>query len=109
MVKKLYILLQQFGFNGKQFINSLKGLPSFLKDYILISQQIKKQIDFKKLSIYPCLFDKFDDAGTMSGHYFHQDLYVAQKIFKNNLRVYFALYPRSFAIFSNRFWKPDFS
>ena len=84
MVKKLYILLQQFGFNGKQFINSLKGLPSFLKDYILISQQIKKQIDFKKLSIYPCLFDKFDDAGTMSGHYFHQDLYVAQKIFKNN-------------------------
>ena len=29
---------------------------------------------------YPCLFDRFDTAGTARGHYFHQDLLVAQWI-----------------------------
>lgn len=31
---------------------------------------------------YPILSDYQDWAGTMKGHYFHQDLYVAQKIFE---------------------------
>lgn len=31
---------------------------------------------------YPILSDYKDWAGTMKGHYFHQDLYVAQAIFK---------------------------
>lgn len=33
---------------------------------------------------FPILIEKFSDAGTMSGHYFHQDLLVAKKIYKNN-------------------------
>jgi len=40
--------------------------------------------DFAFGKIYPCLFDKFDKSGTMNGHYFHQDLLVASKIFFNN-------------------------
>lgn len=32
--------------------------------------------------IYPCLTDDLDQSGTASGAYFHQDLYVAQKIFE---------------------------
>lgn len=32
---------------------------------------------------YPILSDYEDWAGTMKGHYFHQDLYVAQKIFES--------------------------
>jgi hypothetical protein len=31
--------------------------------------------------VYPILSDYTDRAGVMSGHYFHQDLYVANKIF----------------------------
>lgn len=31
---------------------------------------------------WPIAVDVFDDAGTASGHYFHQDLYVARKIFE---------------------------
>jgi len=31
--------------------------------------------------VYPILSDYNDSAGVMSGHYFHQDLYVANKIF----------------------------
>ena len=31
----------------------------------------------------PCLDDKNDNAGAWDGHYFYQDLYVAQKVFEN--------------------------
>ena len=32
---------------------------------------------------YPCLMDRRDQSGVASGHYFHQDLLVAQRIFQN--------------------------
>lgn len=38
------------------------------------------------IRLHPKLKDKKDTSGTMSGHYFHQDLFVAQRIFKNNPR-----------------------
>jgi len=33
--------------------------------------------------MYPILDERFKTSGTMSGHYFHQDLYVARQIFFN--------------------------
>lgn len=30
----------------------------------------------------PCLHDRHDDAGVANGHYFHQDLYVASRIYE---------------------------
>lgn len=33
---------------------------------------------------YPCLDDRFSQSGSAKGHYFHQDLLVAQKIFADN-------------------------
>ncbi len=37
--------------------------------------------DFPMGSPWPCLTDRFDGGGVASGHYFHQDLLVAQWIF----------------------------
>ena len=34
--------------------------------------------------MHPCLFDKHEAGGIASGHYFFQDLIVAQKIFLRN-------------------------
>jgi SAM-dependent methyltransferase len=33
---------------------------------------------------FPCLDEYNEESGNASGHYFHQDLYVAQEIFKTN-------------------------
>lgn len=33
---------------------------------------------------YPILNERFESSGTLSGHYFHQDLLVARKIFVDN-------------------------
>lgn len=42
--------------------------------------------EFPVARLYPCLEDLDDDAGTARGHYFHQDLYVARRIFQRSPR-----------------------
>jgi len=47
-------------------------------------QGLKTPISFPVRRLYPCYEDKKDSAGALEFHYFYQDLYVAQRIFKNN-------------------------
>jgi SAM-dependent methyltransferase len=54
--------------------------------YLRSLQEIKRQaadnlFPFGKL--YPCIEDRFKQSGDALGHYFHQDLLVANKIFLN--------------------------
>ena len=62
----------------------IKGCIPILRDYKEFKKQFKKQQDFKSVGFYPILADRYDAAGVASGHYFHQDLYVANKIFTAN-------------------------
>ncbi len=62
----------------------IKGCKPILSDYKEFNKQFKKQQDFKSVGFYPILSDRYDAAGVASGHYFHQDLYVANKIFLAN-------------------------
>jgi hypothetical protein len=81
-MKKLKRYLAGFfglvGLNPYAFL-SLKNTPRYLVE----------RRKFKKLGgeigiSYPIISEYVESAGTMSGHYYHQDLYVAQKIFENN-------------------------
>lgn len=70
---------------GNNLSKLLKAMPSFLKEY----RELKRQVtdgrgDFPFCKFYPCIEDRPQESGTASGHYFHQDLLVAAKIFKNN-------------------------
>jgi SAM-dependent methyltransferase len=70
---------------GMPFSVFLKGLPFYLKNYYEIKRQASHaERDFPFGKFYPCLDDRSRESGTASGHYFHQDLLVANKIFKNN-------------------------
>ncbi|GHV43939.1 hypothetical protein AGMMS49546_27000 [Spirochaetia bacterium] len=40
------------------------------------------------MKLYPCLLDKHESSGMAKGHYFHQDLLVARRIFINNPNVH---------------------
>lgn len=69
---------------GNNLSKLLKAMPSFLKEY----REIKRQVtdgrgDFPFGKFYPCIEEHSQESGTASGHYFHQDLLVAGKIFKN--------------------------
>jgi hypothetical protein len=70
---------------GTRLFRYLKLMPIFLKEY----QEIKRQAkllspDFPFGNFHPCFEDRSQESGTASGHYFHQDLLVAGKIFNNN-------------------------
>jgi len=63
----------------------LKGLPSFIRDYCALHKQAGREgSDFPFSKLYPFFEDKYQESGTATGHYFHQDLLVARKIFDQN-------------------------
>lgn len=83
IIKQVFIGLKLIGFDAIKFFNFNRGLFFYIRDYSTIKKQSKGNADFKKIKPLPILDDKFKSAGTMSGHYFHQDLHVARRIFKS--------------------------
>jgi Caenorhabditis protein of unknown function, DUF268 len=75
------------GFHFTNAYTALKGLRRYWSDYYKItalnsatgSQWVIK-------STYPCLSDFYGQSGIARGHYFYQDLLVAQKIFERQPR-----------------------
>lgn len=81
--RKIWFLFQFIGFNPKILYNNLKGLKFYYRDLKILKKQKNKDKLFtfgKKCLI---LNERFSEGGTMSGQYFHQDLYVAKRIFLN--------------------------
>jgi SAM-dependent methyltransferase len=76
--------LRLFGIDLVVFRNSLRGLRFYIHDFYAMKKQKGTDSKFEFGKRNPILGDRFTESGTMSGHYFHQDLLVAQKVFKNN-------------------------
>ncbi len=84
-IKKIIRFFRAFGLDFKIILNSFKGVPGFINNYFAIKKQIKNSNnEFLISSLYPCLQDRFNDAGTLPLHYFYLDQYVAKRIFLNN-------------------------
>lgn len=69
-----------FGINPLSLINTLRWLPGYFQDYRRLKAQLGQRWEIH-LS-YPCLGEHVAAAGFASGHYFHQDFYVARAIFE---------------------------
>lgn len=85
--KRIYILLVRFGINPVAMWNSIIGIPFFMKDILLFQLQKYKSNERKFFSSglpFPILDERFKEGGSARGHYFHQDLLVAQRIFEIN-------------------------
>jgi hypothetical protein len=86
-IKNILLYLHLFGINPLQTIRAIKALPRYLYDLKRLKNSAiivgggGGDMPFKKL--YPCLFDKSTN-GSVGGHYFHQDLLVARRVFLNN-------------------------
>ncbi|MFT7196785.1 MAG: SAM-dependent methyltransferase [Marinoscillum sp.] len=82
--KGVLFILHYFGFYPEQLVTNLAGIPWVWSDYTKLKKQNKKTGGSVKFGVpIPYFKDKNDTSGNLSGHYFHQDLVVAQKIFKN--------------------------
>jgi len=81
-VRRLFRLLATI--NLKTLASIIRGLPSIYFDYKKLRKQKGDNSDFLLGKFVIIASDKYSSSGTMSGHYFHQDLLVARKIYQNN-------------------------
>lgn len=82
-LRKVYFAFNLIGFNSRKFIYFIIGIPFYLKDFFRLKRQMKENKDFKFGKPFPILDEKHSSSGIMKGHYFHQDLLVARKIYCN--------------------------
>jgi hypothetical protein len=63
----------------------IKGSARYRRDLKNLKRQSNDSVyrqDFPILANAPVLSDFYESAGSLSGHYFHQDLMIAQEIYK---------------------------
>ena len=78
--------LKRYGFDFRRFfiVINQKNRQQFRNDFEKLKKQKSTDNTFDWGSMYPIYHDKNDEGGTMKGHYFHQDLYVARLIHAAN-------------------------
>lgn len=84
------VFLFPIGLNPVSIYQNIIGIAPFIRDLFtynsLADSQNQFPLNIKKLS--PCLNDRYDNAGVASGAYFHQDLWMAKKIFRANPSIH---------------------
>jgi len=84
-----YNMLVIFGIDPLKTIHALRGLPDYIRDLRLLKRQMAVAAhEFQFGNLYPCFEDRFRESGSAKGHYFHQDLLVARRIFINNPKIH---------------------
>jgi hypothetical protein len=74
------------GVNPMDIWKNCLGLSAYIRDWFAYNQTNPPRDSFniKLAHLHPRLGDRYHDAGIANGDYFHQDLWVAQKIFAAN-------------------------
>jgi hypothetical protein len=81
---RLFVSIITAGFNPLRIFSAVRGVPFYLRDLrTLMGQQKNSDLPFPFGNPYPCLLDKNAESGATKGHYFHQDLLVANRVFVN--------------------------
>ena len=80
-MSRLLSLLKFCGIDLRLLKNNISGLFFYFKDLRLLKKQKGEDKSFVFGKKYPVLFERFAESGNVKGHYFHQDLYVAKRIF----------------------------
>lgn len=86
LVKTAEAAARIFGLEPRRGFRSIRQLRTFARqrrEYLKQGQQGGEE-QFPMGRLYPCLDDIYMDAGVAKGHYFHQDLHVARKIFQRS-------------------------
>jgi hypothetical protein len=81
LVKKIYTFCRNMGFDPSYIWSYARFTRRYIHDYILFKKE-GGSITHR----HPILVDMLDEAGVASGHYFHQDLLIASRVFKANPR-----------------------
>jgi hypothetical protein len=82
---RLLSLARLFGLDPVKGVVTLRRIPKFLGERrqfrALLASTGGDAASWREGKLYPCIADDLEQSGVANGPYFHQDLYVAQKIF----------------------------
>jgi SAM-dependent methyltransferase len=74
--------LALFGLDLRKIGAAIRGVGPYVRDLRALRQQARRSdLDFPFGHPFPCLADRYLESGVAGGHYFHQDLLVARKVF----------------------------
>jgi hypothetical protein len=76
--------ISAFGIEPLRTISAVRNLPVTIKEYRLLKAQNSSDNQWKLEFRNPSLHDRHATGGTASGHYFHQDLLVARRIYERS-------------------------
>lgn len=84
-INHFQLLFNAIFFDFMGMILKWRGVPSYISNlvkYGKLNSDPSFRLDWRNL--YPILSDRYQRAGSTSGHYFWQDLWAAKYLFKNN-------------------------
>lgn len=84
MIRTIYKFFKLIGLDFYTLYLSFRGVPFYIKDILSFKKLDNLKTEFPIKKYLPILSDRYDQAGNGRGHYFYQDLLVAQKIFRSN-------------------------
>jgi hypothetical protein len=78
-LKTVFHIFEEFGYNPIKMVISILDLPLYIYQ---LSKFFLQKKDSVRIWLFPCLTDRRDFAGSISRHYFHQDLWAARKVYE---------------------------
>ncbi|MDB5970491.1 MAG: hypothetical protein JWQ90_2941 [Hydrocarboniphaga sp.] len=88
-LRQIYRFSVMLGVDPRRTMFFVRGFPLYIRDLVTLKRQQSTAV--RKFSLgkpYPCLEDRFTESGSAKGHYFHQDLLVARRIYRNNPEIH---------------------
>ena len=83
-LRNAYSMLAALGIEPRATMRGLRGLPAYRRDLRSLKAQAETaESAFDLGPPRPCIGEDSSDSGLARGHYFHQDLLVARRIFEN--------------------------
>jgi len=79
--RRAYQVACTIGLDPRVTLRSSRSVGWFIRDLRAFKRASAGRGEFPFGNLYPCLADKTSESGDVSGHYFHQDLLVARRIF----------------------------
>ena len=83
MTKTVLMVSRVIAFKPMRLLSTVRGIPAYYRDLIAYYRSSRRSSNFRLslLDLYPIYGDRFYNAGVASGHYFHQDLWAAKKVY----------------------------
>lgn len=83
IARVLYRTFVELGFDPRRTLYFLRGFPIYWYQLLQFSQKNRhNESSIGVQSLFPCVGDRYQDAGQLDSHYFNQDLWAARKVYQ---------------------------